>query len=269
MTSPALVLPLPAQETLQFLERALPAPPARVLEVGCGNGLVAAALAERGCTVDALDESLAPDPAASSAGGGRLRWIESNFLYFEGERAAAPYDVVLFTRSLHHISPIERAVERAAALLAPGGRLVAEEFAFDQVDLRTAGWWYQTEQALVAEGVVAPPDPAFSGIRNPLGRWRAEHTHEPPLATAHGMLAAVRARFALEPAEEAPYLYRYAHDRVVSRPRAEGVARAIFEAEAGLIRERAIAAAGLRIVATIEGAGMTDAGSGSGVAGTE
>lgn len=247
-----LELPLPVRETLRFLERALPAPPARLLEVGCGDGLVAAALSGRGYAVDALDESPAP---AASAAGASVRWIDANFLHHEGAPGRAPYDVVLFTRSLHHLSPLERAVERAAALCAPGGLLIAEEFAFDRVDLRTAEWWYETEQALAARGIVAAPDRAPAGPRNPLGRWRAEHTHEPPLATGKAMLAAIRSRFDLGPAEEAPYLYRYAHDRAVPGPEADRAVGEVQETEARLIRERAIAAAGLRIVATLPRAG--------------
>jgi hypothetical protein len=106
----------------------------------------------------------------------------------------------------------------------------------------------------VAAGLLAPPDPALAAVRNPLGRWRQEHAHDPPLAGGHAMLAAVRDRFVVGPAEEAPYLYRYAHER--ARPgnaAAPAVVRQLFEIESRLVRERDIAAAGLRITASRPG----------------
>ena len=35
-------------------------------------------------------------------------------------------------------------------------------------------------------------DPAFEAVRNPLGRWREEHAHDPPLHSGHDMLAELR-----------------------------------------------------------------------------
>lgn len=248
MSGPAAA-PLPVEETLRFLDRTLPAAPARVLEVGCGDGRVAAALASRGHVVTALDESIVLAPGAGDAAA--VAWVESNFLFYEGAADGTPFDAVLFTRSLHHMTPLDRAVEKAASLLRPGGLLVAEEFAFDRVTLPTARWWYDVESILVAAALLSPPHPALAAVRNPLGRWRQEHAHDPPLATGHDMLAAVRGRLESGPAEEAPYLYRYAHERAAAGPAAERAVRQLFEVESRLVRERDIAAAGLRIVASL------------------
>jgi SAM-dependent methyltransferase len=245
-------MPLPVEETLRYLGRALPAPPARLLEVGCGDGLVAAALALQGYEVTALDDPLAIDEAASRVQAPLpVRWVETNFLFYEAANGAASFDAVLFTRSLHHISPLDRAIDRAAELLRPGGQLVAEEFAVDRVTLQTARWWYDTEALLAAADLLPPPDPALEAVRNPLGRWRQEHAHDPPLATGHDMLAAVRGRFRTGPAEESPYLYRYAHARARPTAAAAAVVRRILEIESRLIRERDIAAAGIRITGTL------------------
>ena len=231
---------LPVEETLRFLTRHLPPAPARILEVGCGDGAAARALATHGYDVTALDE--ARDPAWDSAG--RVRWIEADFRHHEADE---PYDAVLFTRSLHHMMPIEGALDRAAASLKPGGHLLAEEFAYDRVNLPTARWYYDLRSVLAAAGLLATPsDEPDEG--NPLGRWRREHAHEPPLPTGHAILAAARERFELQPVEEAPYLYRYFHDDVNPGPVGEAVVRRVFEIESRLIRERDIAAAGIRIV---------------------
>lgn len=230
---------LSLEETLRFLERALPAPPLRVLEVGAGDGAVAMALASRGYEVVALDEGKRDAPGADA-----IRWVEADFLHYE-ERDR--YDAVLFTRSLHHMSPVEGAIERAHALLKPEGLLVGEEFAFDRVTLPTARWYYDLESVLVAAGILAPPEvPSPDG--NPLGRWRKDHSHDPPLQSGHAMLAAARERFEVAAAEEAPYLYRYFCERLEESERGARVARKILELESRQLRERDITAAGLRIV---------------------
>src|SRR4029079_12813904 len=96
---------LPTRETLAFLERVLPPSPLRILEVGAGDGAVSLALASQGYDVTALDESL-----DAPARGDAVRWIERDFLHFDGDGAC---DVVLFTRSLHHMAPLDDALGRA------------------------------------------------------------------------------------------------------------------------------------------------------------
>jgi ubiquinone/menaquinone biosynthesis C-methylase UbiE len=228
------------RETLRFLDRHLPTPPARVLEVGAGDGAVAVALADRGYAATALD--LPGGEPRTHAG---VEWIEADFLHYEPGR---PFDAVLFTRSLHHMQPIERALDRAREALAPEGLLIAEEFAFDRVNVHTARWLYDLESVLVAAGIVAPAPPEHEAERRPLARWRLEHQHDPPLASGHDMLAAVRERFELKAVEEAPYLYRYLGERMSAEPTADRVLETVFELEARLIRERDIAAAGLRFM---------------------
>jgi len=239
---------LPVQETLGFLERHLPEAPSRVLEVGCGNGEIAVALAARGFEVTALDADLPPRPPGVESAA--IRWIEADFLFYEEETA---YDAVLFTRSLHHMSPVAKALNRAAALLRPGGRFLAEEFAFDRVNIQTARWYYDLEAILASAGLIPSPDAALREIRNPLGRWRQEHASDPPLQSGHSMLAAARGRFDLGPAEEAPYLYRSLADRMEIGDRSDRVAREIFEIESRMIRERDLTAAGLRLAGTLLG----------------
>jgi len=248
---------LPVEETLRFLERHLPLAPSRVLEVGCGNGEVATALAARDYEVTGLDAALAvsatpaPTPATAMASDARaIRWVEADFLFYEED---APYDAVLFTRSLHHMAPVAKALNRAAALLRPGGRFLAEEFAFDRVNIQTARWYYDLEAVLASAGLIPSPDPALREVRNPLGRWRQEHAADPPLQSGHSMLAAARERFDLGPAEEAPYLYRSFADRMEPGDRSDRVAREIFEIESRMIRERDLTAAGLRLAGTLLG----------------
>jgi SAM-dependent methyltransferase len=241
---------LGVEETLGFLRRVLPPAPVRLLEVGCGDGAVSRALAAAGYEVTGLDESIArPDGEAAAPaqdGAGEVHWVEADFLYYEADDR---YDVVLFTRSLHHIAPVEAALGRAHAALSPGGLVVAEEFAFDRVNIQTARWLYDLESILIATGLLAEENPeAADAEGNPLGRWRREHAGDPPLPTGHAILATAREHFELTAVEEAPYLYRYLCDRLEPTESGASVARRILDIETRLIRERDIAAAGLRFV---------------------
>jgi len=232
---------IPLRETLAFLERAFPEPPQRVLEVGAGDGIVAVALAKLGHEVAAIDPLLErPDAAEAS----RVRWIHADFLYHADDER---YDVVLFTRALHHLESLETALERAAGVLRPGGLLIAEEFAFDRVNLPTARWFYDLRSVVSAAGLFEEQEEGGEE-GNPLGRWRREHTHEGPLHSGHAMLAAARERFELTLVEEAPYLYRYFCERIREGEAGHRVAARIFELERRLLRERDLAAAGLRFL---------------------
>ena len=232
---------LPTRETLAFLERVLPPAPARILEVGAGDGAVSLALARKGYEVTALDESF-----DAPADGNAVRWIERDFLHFDGEGA---FDVVLFTRSFHHMAPLDDALDRAIQALAPEGRVIAEEFAYDRVNLPTARWFYDLKTVLAAAGLLRP-GVGTEEEGNPLGRWRREHIADPPLPTGHSILAVARARLDLTLVEEAPYLYRYIWDELTNAEGAQGAAEAVLRIERRLTRERDIAAAGLRFVGT-------------------
>jgi len=232
---------LPLRETVAFLARALPAPPQRILEVGAGEGAVAVALAKLGHEVAAVDPALERPDETDAA---HVRWIEGDFLYHAVDER---YDVLLFTRSLHHLESLDMALDRAVDALRPGGLVLAEEFAFDRVNLPTARWFYDLQSVVAAAGLFEGPLEAGEE-GNPLGRWRREHAHEGPLHSGHAMLSAARERFDLTLVEEAPYLYRTFCERLRDGDAGVRVAARVLELEQRLLRERDLAAAGLRFV---------------------
>jgi|SRR5439155_24519870 len=92
-----------------FVEAHLPPAPARVLEVGCGRGQLARALARSGYEVLAID----PD-----APRGQLFQAVS----LEEFASIDAFDAVVASRALHHIHDLRGALEKIARLLRPAGR---------------------------------------------------------------------------------------------------------------------------------------------------
>jgi SAM-dependent methyltransferase len=138
--------------TLANLTSLLPAPPARVLEVGCGRGALAAGLAALGYEITGVDPGAEVAAAARERG---VRVIEADVHDVSGE-----YDVVLFTRSLHHAEDLDGILAHTRSLLAPDGRLVIEEFAWERVDQAAADFLYDNQALLVATGVLDHEPPA-------------------------------------------------------------------------------------------------------------
>jgi SAM-dependent methyltransferase len=118
---------LPSQTVQAFIEEHLPRSPARVLEVGCGQGDLARALATSGHEVVAID------PAAPE--GDLFQPVS-----LENFSAREAFDAVVASRSLHHILDLPESVAKIARLLRPGGRFVLDEHACDRLDDRTARW---------------------------------------------------------------------------------------------------------------------------------
>lgn len=163
--------------TLASLKPLLPAPPARVLEAGCGRGALAAALTDLGYQVTGVDRDA--DMAAAAAERG-VRVVRADVRDISGE-----YDAVLFTRSLHHAESLEDILAHAVTLLAPDGQVIIEEFAWERVDNAAADFLYDTMALLVATGVLDAEVP--TGDR--LDAWTAGHDF---LHRGSAMLAAMR-----------------------------------------------------------------------------
>jgi 2-polyprenyl-6-hydroxyphenyl methylase / 3-demethylubiquinone-9 3-methyltransferase len=101
-------------------------PGARVLDVGCGGGLLAESLARAGAAVTAID--LAPGMievarlhAAESALEIDYRVCEAGTLL---PQAAGAFEVITCMEVLEHVPQPDALVETLAQLLAPGGTLI-------------------------------------------------------------------------------------------------------------------------------------------------
>ncbi|HUJ63719.1 MAG TPA: class I SAM-dependent methyltransferase [Kofleriaceae bacterium] len=212
----------------------------RVLEVGCGRGDVARLLTRDVGTVTAIDLELR-DPRPMTG----VKLVEGDFLRFDD----FAFDAIVFTASLHHIHPLDTALDRAAQLLVPGGLLILDEFDLDAPKLATARWLYETLELLAAAGLYPAERIHGSPDDEPRMRWLDAHVHDPPLATGRQMLAAVAARFAIRDTTTGPYLYRYACRGLPDDEQGGAIAQHVLATERRRIANGSLDAAGLRAVA--------------------
>ena len=167
----------------------LPPAPARVLEVGCGQGALTTALA-----VDGYDV-LGIDPVAPQSDSFRRIRLE------DLEPTDGPYDAVVASYSLHHIRDLDAGLDLIAGLLEPGGVLVVDEFGWDLVDEPTLDWLYGQRRALAAAGLGEAPT-SLEVLRD---EWEAEHLG---LHGFEALRTAIAARFEERAFARMPFFYR-------------------------------------------------------------
>jgi SAM-dependent methyltransferase len=110
---------------IDFVLSQLPQPPARVLEVGCGEGDLAWALDAAGYDVVAVD------PEAPEGRIFRRTTIEA----FD---EPGPFDAVVASRSLHHVEDLGDVLDKLVRLT--DGPLILNEFAWDRREPMTPEW---------------------------------------------------------------------------------------------------------------------------------
>ena len=208
------------RDVADLVQRALPPVPARVLEVGCGEGRLARSMSAAGYRVVAID----PDAPEESL---FKRVTIEEFV------ASDPFDAAVATLSLHHIVDLDAAVAKIASLVVPGGTFVVVEFASDRLDEATAGWALKhlvpgNEHGWLAhrrsEWIAQDGGDDDSGFAEYLRRWAASKKFH----SAAAMLEVCRSHFGEMHFEPWPYLY----------PELEGVTREqeIAEIESGQIQ---------------------------------
>jgi SAM-dependent methyltransferase len=170
-----------SDDVLRFVLESLPRAPARVLEVGAGEGELAAALGESGYEAVAIDPAGAPPVVPLALN--------------ELDEPARSFDAAVAVVSLHHVEPLEESIEKLAQLVRPGGVLVVDEFDVDELDERAARWWIERRRELGLEA----PDGAAGLVEEMRG-----HIH--PVGRIYELLGAA---FELRPPVRGSYLHRW------------------------------------------------------------
>jgi SAM-dependent methyltransferase len=166
-----------------FVHAHLPPVPARVLEVGCGRGDLARALARTGHRVVAIDPH---------APAGDLFRATSLGDFADPE----PFDAVVASLALHHITDLPGAVDKIARLLRPAGRFIVNEHAVDRLDEPTARWYLEKLAQI-------HPD-APRSLEQCLSEWEDDHAGLHGYAAMRGELDR---RFTERSFAWMPYLY--------------------------------------------------------------
>jgi SAM-dependent methyltransferase len=162
-----------------FVATQLPRSHADVLEIGCGQGELARAVARLGYDIVAIDPQ-APEGEIFER------------VSLEEFTGSGRFDAILANRVLHHIPDLAAALDRIARLLRPGGRLIVHEHAWERVDERTARWYLERRPA------------ASPSVESFLADWRSDH------AGLHGSVelrAALGQRFKERYFAWTPYLH--------------------------------------------------------------
>jgi 2-polyprenyl-3-methyl-5-hydroxy-6-metoxy-1,4-benzoquinol methylase len=171
-----------AADVRAFVRANLPSPPARVVEVGAGEGDLANALRVVGYDVLAID----PEPR-----GDGVRAIALHDL----DEPRGAFDAAVAVVSLHHVEPLEASCARLAAVLRPGATLIVDEMDVSAYDERAAAWWLRQRRALGVQ-TDRTPEAMVAELRH--------HLH--PLAR---IAAALGEGFDVGRPLRGPYLYRW------------------------------------------------------------
>lgn len=92
----------------------------RILDLGCGDGVLTREIARHGCNVVGVDASKAMVAAARSCG------IDAHCMDGAALQFADEFDAVFSNAALHWIKPPEAVIAGVWRALRPGGRFVAE-----------------------------------------------------------------------------------------------------------------------------------------------
>jgi len=233
--------------TYTFVKRCLPAECQRILEVGCGNGDLAAGLSKDGYSVVAIDTDKEAVHAAQQLG------VDARFAMWPHFRDGR-FDAVLFTRSLHHIHPLSKSLQHLTNSLSEGGRVIIEDFAYEAPDEKTLRWFSSTIRRLKKMPALVMNNDVLEKLLSraeTLKAWRENHEKE--LHTADEINVQLQNIFACVAKENAAYFFRYAASALPVTEKRDAFLQALATEEEILFSNNSIVALGRRFVAAVDG----------------
>jgi SAM-dependent methyltransferase len=236
---------VPTREALMFLISYIPVG-AEILEIGCGDGWVACELLKRGYRVTGVDSDSEAIARAQARG---VRAVVASWPKFE---SSVSFDAIAFTRSLHHINPLDEAIVHAHGLLIPEGLLLIEDFAFEEANEATINWFVKVLRSTQGKALINPvADQLVTELLSAtdvMETWCDNRAHDLHPFTA--INEAIAAQFVVLETQSAPYLYRYLIPVLPETSVAASFVDEIFQQETTLGNRREIVLLGRRIVAS-------------------
>lgn len=221
---------LAVPRSVELLGALLPPPPARLLEVGCGNGALAAELQRNGWRITGLDP--AEDACAATKARG-VPVVQGTLPDVGGD-----WDALLFTRSLHHVPDLLGTVAQAAQRT---DRIVLEDFARERADRAAAEFLYDTVDLLEAAGLADPADDPVDRPADPLARWHRQRGH---LHTESAMVEVLSKYGEIVGRTSSEALWRLALSRVTTTADGAAIGRCLRDTECRRIDDGTLPALG-------------------------
>jgi malonyl-CoA O-methyltransferase len=177
---------------------------ARILEIGCGTGILTRAIRDQWPAAELIVSDLSPDMVGTATKGAM---IAGTFLALDGE--APPFegpwfDLILSSLAVQWFTDLPAAIARLAGLLRPGGSLI-----FSTMGADSFGEWRAAHER-AGEKAGTPDYPDLSTLRTMLGDYEDafafdEHWRH-DFGGAKGFLAHLKAIGATVPAEDSAAL---------------------------------------------------------------
>ncbi len=159
------------------------------------------------------------------------------------------FDAVLFYYSLHRLPEMDKTLAKVKSFLNATGKLIVEDFAKEQMDQKTASWFYPINDLIhTLTGVATSADGAKES-ETELERWMREHECGFPVHSGKEMLKAIEKNFGSSGVSSIPYLSHYALKGAAPSPQISQAVQKFYDWETKLIEQGQITALGLRITA--------------------
>ena len=234
-----------------LIRQFLPPASAAILEVGSGTGFLSLEMARGGHRITALDtddEAIALATATLHSD----RRVNDLVTYHRHDVAgwSAPpdsFDVVVVSRTLHHLADPSDVLANIRRWLRPQGRLICLDFTYDRFDRRAGRWMASIRCLLESIGAYARQELATANpgdaIDQVVDSWHRDHA-EHDLRTSAEMLTPLQAYFSQHHLTWHPYLYWEVLEdlRVADASAEEKLASAVMQWEELWLSEREIPA---------------------------
>jgi SAM-dependent methyltransferase len=238
-----------ASITADFVRLAMknlpPAP--SLLDVGCGDGLIAAQLIKDGTDVFAIDGNEQCVQRADEIGVKARHCLLLDLDH-------SPFDLIYVSRALHHMPPLAETLNKLESLLRPTGVLVIEDFGFELVDRTAAAWLIEQTRRIQEKTIIASDRHKWLIAASDMSPeqaselWQQHHWTKHKLLTSEEMKKELFNQFEIDYDQSHAYLFRYLCDLLPETTDGAWQAREICRQESDLAAAGRLPAVGFRSI---------------------